>query len=99
MLTERKGSNIAKDKYYAQIAVWRGRRFDSTDRGGVLDYYDAVFRTEDVAAYAGNIKPSKSGKPPKYAERKIYQMSDHLVLWAAFKVHFADDYLAGLAAV
>lgn len=98
VLTDRRGSNIAKDKYYDQIAIWRGRRFDSTDRGGVLDYYEAVFRAEDEAAYAGNIKPAKSGKPPKYSEWKTYQMSDHLVLWAAFKVDFADDYLAGLAA-
>jgi hypothetical protein len=43
----------------------------------------------------GDIKPSKSGKPPKYAEWKTYLMSDHLVLWTAFKVDFADDYLSG----
>ena len=94
VLTDRKGSNIAKDKYYDQIAIWRGRRFDATDRGGVLDYYDAVYRAEDEGGYAGEIKP---GKLPKFSDWKTYQMSDHLVLWAAFKVDFADDYIAQLA--
>lgn len=97
VLTDRKGSNIARDKYYDQIAIWRGKRFDETERGGVLDYYEAVYRTEDEALYAADIKPAKSGKPPTYKEWKTYQMSDHLVLWAAFKVDFADDYLADLA--
>ncbi|NYD91106.1 endonuclease/exonuclease/phosphatase family protein [Sphingomonas melonis] len=97
VLTDRKGSNIAKNKYYDQIAIWRGRRFDTTDRGGVLDYYQAVYRDEDEAGYAAEIKPAKSGKARKYADWRTYQMSDHLVLWAAFKVDFADDYLAGLA--
>jgi hypothetical protein len=97
VLTDRKGSNIARDKYYDQIAIWRGKRFDETDRGGVLDYYEAVFRTEDEALYTPDIKPTKKGKLPTYAEWKTYQMSDHLVLWAAFKVDFADDYLIDLA--
>jgi hypothetical protein len=97
VLTDRKGSNIAKDKYYDQIAIWRGRRFDATDRGGVLDYYDAVYRAEDEGGYAGEIKATKSGKLPKFSDWRTYQMSDHLVLWAAFKVDFADDYIAQLA--
>lgn len=97
VLTDRKGSNIAKDKYYDQIAIWRGRRFDATDRGGVLDYYEAVYRAEDEGSYAEEIKATKSGKLPKFSDWRTYQMSDHLVLWAAFKVDFADDYIAQLA--
>lgn len=97
VLTDRTGSNMARDKYYDQIAIWRGKRFDTTERGGVLDYYDAVFRAEDEALYAADIKPAKSGKPPTYKDWKSYQMSDHLVLWAAFKVDFAEDYLTELA--
>lgn len=97
VLTDRKGSNIARDKYYDQIAIWRGKRFDETQKGGVLDYSDAVFRLEDEALYAPAIKPGKSGKTPTYKDWRTYQMSDHLVLWAAFKVDFADDYLADLA--
>ena len=98
VLTDRAGSNIARDKYYDQIAIWRGKRFAETERGGVLDYYDAVFRDEDAALYAPQIKPAKSGKPPGFKDWKTYQMSDHLILWAAFKVDFADDYLVDLAA-
>lgn len=98
VLTDREGSNIARDKFYDQIAIWRGDRFDETERGGVLDYYKAVYRVEDEAAYAADIKPAKSGKKPTFKEWKTYQMSDHLVLWAAFKVDFADDYLADLTA-
>jgi len=96
-LTDRTGSNMGRDKFYDQIAIWRGRRFDETDRGGVFDFYDAVFRTQDEALYAPLIQPTKSGSKPKYKEWKSYQMSDHLVLWAAFKVDFAEDYLAELA--
>jgi hypothetical protein len=97
VLTDRKGSNMGKDKFYDQIAIWRGKRFDETPRGDVLDFFEAVFRDEDEATYAAEIKPAKSGKPPKYKEWKTYQMSDHLVLWAAFKVDFAEDYLTDLA--
>ena len=97
VLTDRKGSNLGRDKYYDQIAIWRGGRFDETDRGGVLDYYDAVFRTADEALYAPLTALTKSGKKPAYKEWKTYQMSDHLVLWAAFKVDFADEYLVELA--
>jgi hypothetical protein len=98
VLTDRTGSNIAKDKYYDQIAIWRSDRFDQTERGGVLDYYQAVFRAEDEPLYTGAIKPAKSGKLPAYKTWKTYQMSDHLLLWAAFKVDFADEYLANLSA-
>lgn len=97
VLADRKGSNMGKDKYYDQIAIWRGKRFAETPRGGVLDFYEAVFRAEDEALYAPHIKPAKSGKPPKYKEWKTYQMSDHLVLWSAFKVDFTEDYLIDLA--
>ena len=96
VLTNRTGSNIPKDKFFDQIAIWRGKRFDETERGGVLDYYQAVYRPEDEAAYTALIQPAASGNKPKYAEWKTYQMSDHLVLWAAFKVDFTDDYLANL---
>ncbi|NTJ63197.1 endonuclease/exonuclease/phosphatase family protein [Agrobacterium rhizogenes] len=100
VLTERgkgDGSNMVRDKFYDQIAIWRGKRFGETPRGGVFDFYKAVFRDEDEATYASQIKPAKSGKPPKYKEWKTYQMSDHLVLWSAFKVDFAEDYLSDLA--
>lgn len=97
VLTDRKGSNLGRDKFYDQIAIWRGKRFDETDRGGVLDFYDAVFRAEDEAVYGPLINPAKSGRPPTYKDWKTYQMSDHLVLWAAFKVDFAETYLADLA--
>jgi len=63
----------------------------------VLNYYEAVYRDGDEALYAPFILPSKSGKKPSYKEWKTYQMSDHLVLWSAFKVDYADAYLADLA--
>lgn len=95
-LIERSGSNIAKDKFYDQVAIWRGDRFDETERGGVLDYYDAVFRPEDEEVYETLTVAGKSGRR-NYRDWKTYQMSDHLVLWAAFKVDFTEDYLTTLA--
>ncbi|ATP19888.1 MULTISPECIES: endonuclease/exonuclease/phosphatase family protein [Sphingobium] len=91
------GSNVAKDKFYDQIAIWRGKRFDETPRGGVLDFFEAVYRMEDEALYAPEIKPGKKGNLPTYKEWRTYQMSDHLLLWSAFKVDFASDYLEDLA--
>lgn len=96
VLKKRSGSNLAKDKFYDQIAIWRGQRFDETLRGGVFDFYEAVFRADDEAVYAPMIKPNEKGKSPTYKEWKTYQMSDHLVLWTAFKVDFATDYLTAL---
>ena len=63
----------------------------------MLDFYDAVFRTEDEALYEPLIAPAKSGAKPAYKTWKTFQMSDHLVLWAAFKVDFAEDYLTQMA--
>ncbi|KAK0331283.1 hypothetical protein LTR94_029546, partial [Friedmanniomyces endolithicus] len=91
------GSNVAKDKFYDQIAIWRGKRFDETPRGGVLDFFEAVYRMEDEALYAPEIKPGKKGNLPTYKEWRTYQMSDHLLLWSAFKVDFAEDYLTDLS--
>lgn len=96
-LIERSGSNLAKDKFYDQIAIWRGERFDETELGGVLDFYDAVFRKEDKELYDPLMAPTGSGAKPAYATWKTFQMSDHLVLWAAFKVDFTEDYLLKLA--
>jgi len=96
-LQDRSGSNIARDKFYDQIAIWRGRRrLDETDHGGVFDFCNAVFRDSDEATYRPMIKKTKSGSKPKYSEWRTYQMSDHLVLWAALKVDFAGDYLRDL---
>ncbi len=96
-LRKRGGSNLAQDRFYDQIAIWRGQRFDEGEHGGVFDYYGAVFRDEDEKVYAPLMQPTRSGKTPRYSEWKTYQMSDHLVLWAAFKVDFADPYLEELA--
>ena len=74
-----------------------GKRFDETPRGGVLDFFEAVYRMEDEALYAPEIKPGKKGNLPTYKEWRTYQMSDHLLLWSAFKVDFASDYLEDLA--
>ncbi|WP_020181162.1 endonuclease/exonuclease/phosphatase family protein [Methylopila sp. M107] len=97
VLTERTGTNIDKSKFYDQIAIWRGDRFDETERGGVFDFYEAVFRAEDEPAYENSIPKESSGRRAAYKTWKTFQMSDHLVLWAAFKVDFAEDYLNRIA--
>jgi hypothetical protein len=97
-LKKRGGSNIAKDKYYDQIAIWRDRhRLEEGEEGGVFDFYDFVFRLGDAELYAPLMAPTKSGKTPRYKEWRTHQMSDHLVLWASFKVDQADQYLQDLA--
>lgn len=108
------GTNVARDKKYDQIAFRSsGGHFQATGRAGAFDFYEHVFNDADVYrpyidAYidarrrAGHDSP----KPPEDAAAarrqfnlwRTYQMSDHLPLWAEFRVDFADDYLRGLGA-
>jgi endonuclease/exonuclease/phosphatase family metal-dependent hydrolase len=97
LLDRSKGSNLGKDKFYDQIAIWRGKRFAETPRGGVFDFYEAVFREADAPEYEPLIQLTKSGSKPRYKEWKTYQMSDHLVLWSAFQVDYAREYLEELS--
>lgn len=88
------GSNVAKDKHYDQIAYYKHlTRMKPTGRAGVFDYYEAVYRLEDEAAYASE-RAEKPGR--SFKEWRTYRMSDHLPMWIELGIDDADAYLGSL---
>lgn len=95
------GSNVARDKFYDQIALWNGRsarRRSYTSivpyRAGVFDYFDVVFRSEEEAIYHPFMrKPGSNDFYASYAAWRTHQMSDHLPMWVELKIDFTEEYL------
>jgi endonuclease/exonuclease/phosphatase family metal-dependent hydrolase len=95
------GSNVKKDKFYDQIALWTGasrRRKHYTRirayRAGVFDFFDVVYRLDEEAVYRPFMtKPDGSGEYSSYSGWRTYQMSDHLPMWVELHVDFSDEYL------
>lgn len=101
------GSNVKKDKYYDQIAVWSGespRRKTYTRviiyRAGVFDYYETVFRTDEEPIYKPYMqKINKPGEFYKsYSQWRTHQMSDHLPMWVELHIDFSNNYLQEIQA-
>jgi endonuclease/exonuclease/phosphatase family metal-dependent hydrolase len=61
-------------------------------------YLDAYM---DARLQAGKKSPKRptddAGRLRQYNTWRTYQLSDHLPLWAEFRVDFADEYLAGIS--
>ncbi|ABD05170.1 endonuclease/exonuclease/phosphatase family [Rhodopseudomonas palustris HaA2] len=90
LLRQTKGSNVAQDKFYDQIAFFKETRGIKAISAGVFDFYKYVFN--DPKLY-------KDVMPPKAAFNtwRTYQMSDHLIMWTEFDVDKTDLYLKSLA--
>lgn len=85
------GSNVDKNKHYDQIACGTYKeRFEPTDRAGVFDFYQYVYREADAQRFADQHTPEQ------YRQWRTHQMSDHLVMWQEFRIDFTDEYLVGL---
>ncbi|MGD8358446.1 MAG: endonuclease/exonuclease/phosphatase family protein [Lysobacterales bacterium] len=96
------GSNVKRDKFYDQIALWTGKsnRRKSytrlrTYRAGVFDYFDTVFRNDEEAIYHPFMrKPDNPNEfYSSYTTWRTYQMSDHLPMWIELHIDFAEEYL------
>ena len=95
------GSNVKKDKFYDQIALWTGessRRKTYTRivpyRAGVFDFFETVFRTDEEDLYRPQMKkPDSDESYASYASWRTHQMSDHLPMWVELHVDFAQEYL------
>lgn len=101
-LTKIPGSNVKKDKYYDQIALWEGesqRRRTYTRitsyRAGVFDYFKYVYREADEPIYKPFMfKPGSTTEAyADYKKWRTYQMSDHLPMWLELRIDFAEEYL------
>jgi endonuclease/exonuclease/phosphatase family metal-dependent hydrolase len=82
-------TNLTGGRHYDQIAVRSsGDRFRLTGRAGGIDWATLVFRPEDAAAYAGDVKAGM-----KYDAWRSFQVSDHLILWVELAADHGTDYL------
>lgn len=101
-------SNIARDKFYDQIAfLVREDRFGTTGKAGVFDFFDLVFREDEELMYAPEMGPgyvtNNKGEPRTdkeksryYRDWRTHQMSDHLPMWVELRIDFSDEYLQRL---
>ncbi len=96
-LQEIPGSNVQKNKHYDQIAIMsRPDRFQLTDKAGVFDFYEHVFRDDQADAYKALMKAT-GGTKTGFKQWRTYQMSDHLLMWCELAIDYADAYLERLA--
>ena len=106
-----KGTTVGRQKrYYDQIAFFshrneRTKRFGSTGRAGVFDYYKTVYTSDDEKIYVKEMgkryhKTSKGVLRDEARKKNYYrtywrthQMSDHLPMWIELKIDFGREYL------
>jgi exonuclease III len=101
------GTNVSKDKYYDQIAVWTAETaasgpFDAVtrvevQRAGVFDFFRTVYRAgaDDPDGEDEAFYTSYAALAPnaQYTEWRTFQMSDHLPMWVELRIDFGEDYL------
>ncbi|MGE0315927.1 MAG: endonuclease/exonuclease/phosphatase family protein [Lautropia sp.] len=86
------GSNVPKTKHYDQIAYFdKLKRMRPTGNAGVFDFFKYVYRVEDEASYAAEVKKAPNGT---FKNWRTYQMSDHLPMWIEMDVEDTDSYLS-----
>ena len=93
MKDELTGSNVARDKFYDQIAFYKKVSGIEESAAGIFDFYEHVFRESDAERF---IAKGKLADKSKFKDWRTFQMSDHLVMWAEFLVDNADAYLEDL---
>jgi hypothetical protein len=99
------GSNVKKDRFYDQIAMWMGQssRRDAYTRfvpyrAGVFDFFNVVYREDEEEIHKSSMqKPDGKGEYASYETWRTYQMSDHLPMWVELRIDFALEYLDEVA--
>lgn len=81
-------SNQGRTKAFDQIAFLAPDVNSQLEKakGGVFDFYEHVYRTQDRADYAQK-------DLTKFKDWRTYQMSDHLPIWIEVRIDFGVDYL------
>lgn len=79
------GSNVARDKFYDQIAFFKQKVTIENTNAGIFDYYKYVFNDE------APFKDLDGGA--NFKTWRTYQMSDHLIMWSEFSVDRTEAYL------
>lgn len=96
MKDELLGSNVAKDKFYDQIAFYKQVRDIENDAAGIFDFFEYIYRLEDADRFKNQLAASDTND---FKDWRTYQMSDHLIMWTRFIVDKSDHYLRQLAAL
>lgn len=104
------GTNVARDKYYDQIAFYMGEdagarrghgRIQIAD-AGIFDVFRHVFRegADDAGgedeAYFRRRMDEVGRSYADYRQWRTHQISDHLPMWVEIETDFGDAYLEGL---
>ena len=100
-----RGSNLAADKYYDQIAFHDpARRLRPTSKAGVFDFQHAVFGKDRHDDYKSEMEQTDGDKYQRakdkaayYKQWRTFQMSDHLPLWLELQTDFSAGYIASRA--
>lgn len=87
------GSNVKQDRFYDQIAFYKGMRDISNVAAGIFDFYKYIYTDADADRHvaAGNLEADQ-----RFHDWRTYQMSDHLIMWAQFDVDKSEEYLDSL---
>jgi hypothetical protein len=99
------GSNVAKDKFYDQIAYWTDKSEEASRKSaytnfevtaaGIFDFFNTVFRYDSGSDNGGDEEMYREFMKPEweYKEWRTFQMSDHLPMWVELRTDFGDEYL------
>jgi exonuclease III len=95
------GGNLARDKYYDQIAFHDPRgQLKATANAGVFEFTRSIFGADDADAYYQDMMESAplqyqkaKDKVKFYRQWRTFQLSDHYPLWVEIKTNFSDAFL------
>ncbi len=92
-------TNVPQNRFYDQIA-FRGDVPLNDISGGVFNFYEHVYKSEDHAFYADQMPETYHEKETDEEKEhyfrtywRTHQMSDHLPMWVELKIDFSIDYL------
>lgn len=100
-------TNVIRDKHFDQIAFHDPKNRLQASKGGVFDFQQVIYGSDDAQKYRSAMERSAPEKFKKasasdkalgtfYRQWRTFQMSDHLPLWVELKTDFADAYLASV---
>jgi hypothetical protein len=73
--------------------------FRPEDEPAYRRYIDDYVQRQHAAGKRSPKEPTTdAARLTQFRTWRTYQLSDHLPLWAEFRVDFADEYLAGIGA-
>jgi hypothetical protein len=93
------GSNVARNKYYDQIAYYKElSAMKPTGAAGIFDFYEHVYRATDEMSDEETYKALwGTTKSTGYKDWRTYQMSDHLPMWIEMSIDDSAGYLNWIA--